>query len=140
MSLHISDDIRTALLADASITALLGTWNGAPAVFTRRPPPNNAPYPQIIVNPVDVNDMDALVSRRSIVEMDIAIYGQKSSDTRSVENLGLLVRSLFHRQRFSITPSGVSVVQIVCRGPLVGPTDDTNLLVRIVILRVTLKE
>lgn len=140
MSLHITDDVRTAIVGNTSITALVGTTNSNPSVFTTRPTAPTAAYPMIVITPVDVNDMDGLTDGRPIVDVDVAVYGRKKDHIRAVESLGLLIRDLFHRQRFSISPSGVSVVQIVCRGPLSAPTDDESLIARLVSLKVTLKE
>ena len=140
MSLNISDDIRTALLNDGSITALLGLWNSAPSIHTRRPIPENAEYPAVIVLSRDVNDEDGLESSRPIADYDISVYGRQKQDYRSVESLGFFVRDLFHRKRFAITPSGVSVIEIVCRGPMIAPTDDASLTGRLVTLQVKLKE
>lgn len=131
MSLDLKPAFRDAVMDNASITALLAEWKGEPAVFTRRPVPDDAAYPCAIVgNPVSVTDQDGLTSDRPVVQSDIAFYGHKGTpgstndQTRSVETMAFAAREHFHRNRFSLQPSGYSVVDIVVAGPIPAPTSD----------------
>lgn len=146
MSLDISPALRSAMLATPAIADALEQWKSAPAIFTRRPIPADAPHRIALINPeTAISDGDGLISERPIVMRDIAIYGRKAEagspldDTRTIEAVGYAIRSLFHRQRFSFSPSGFSVIDVVARGPFPAPTDDDQTVGRIVSLTVRLR-
>lgn len=139
-SANLAIPIYNALIGNAGIAALLPLYNGARAVFTNRPVPADAPYPMII-SAADVTrtDEDLIASQVPVIIRDVAIYGQNTgAGTRVVETLALLVRDLFHRQRGSLTIPGWNVMDIVCTGPTVGPTDNDETVARIVTLKVRL--
>lgn len=158
MSLDIGPAIRTTLigghddlppqLADLVelIVGRLGEWHEAPSVFAFRPAPEDAGDPIIIINPdASIGDQDGLTSNRPVVQRDIAIYGRKgtpgdpSDDSPKVEQLGFLIRELFHRQRFSVRPEGYSVTDIVASGPVPAPVDDDGEVGRLVSLTIRLR-
>ena len=103
---------------------------------------NAVMYPQWPVNGVflDFANPAALVA----IECDGAAFHQdKEKDRRrdeKLEALGWRIRSLFHRQRFSVRPDGFSVIEVVAGGPVPGPTDDDKQVARIVQLRIRLRE
>lgn len=135
MSLDLGAPIRTALLADAGITALLSTWNSAAAVFTRRPTPSDATRPLIVVSEdIAVTDADGLRSDRPIVIRDILVYGDQPNHYRDVETLGYLIRDLFHRQKGSVFSSTYDIIDIRATGPRAAPTSDEEVVGRIVSL------
>lgn len=146
MSLDLGPSIRAALIADTTIAALLPEWLGAPAVFAFRPVPEAAPDRIILVNPpASIQDRDGLRSDRPIVTIDVAIYGaiaaagDPADDTPIVEQLGYLVRQLFHRQKFSVQPEGYSVIEILAAGPSPAPVDDDKTVGRVVSLTISLR-
>lgn len=139
MTLNMAAPLRLALAA-APLAADLSQYGGEPAVFTRRPVPQGATYPHIIISPdVAIGDQDGLTSPRPVVLRDIAIYGLQPDQYRLVEQLGYAVRALFHRQKWAITPEGYDVIDIVARGPTPGPTDDDTTVARIVGLTIRLR-
>ena len=143
MSANLKGPVRTAILAASAITDDLATYKGSPAVFTRRPIPDDAPYPCIVVESDVDRDEDALVTFRPVVLVDIAVYGRndpQGSEYRAVENIGYALRNLFHRQRWSITASGATVIDVAARGPNAAPTDDEKTVGRVVVLQVRLRE
>ena len=138
--LNLVKPIRVAIVADSTITALLGSYQSVASVFTRRPAPEGATYPMIMVSPaVVVSDEDALVERRPVVNHDVIVYGQQDGAYRDVESVGYLLREKFHRQRFSISPDGYAVIDLVAEGPIPGPTDDEEFIARVVSLQVRLR-
>ena len=140
MSLDFAPAIYAALIADSTITGLLSEYKTNPAIFTRRPIPADAVYPYIVVNPdASVTDFDALNSDRPIIIRDIAIYGQQPDDYRAVEQIGYLVRELFHRNRFSLSNSDYNIVLITATGPQIAPVDDDHTVGRLVSLRIQLE-
>ena len=137
----LSIPIRTALLAEATITALLPTYQGSKPIFTRRPAPTDITYPIIMVSPdVSIAEQDGIDDFRPVQERDITVYGQNSTAQkyRDVEAIAFLVRNLFHSQWRSLTVSGWKVVDINCRGPAPAPTDDDQTVARVVSLTVQL--
>lgn len=138
MSLDLAANIRTALLAEATIAGLLSTWNGEAAVFTRRPVPDDAVTPFIAVSPdISVTDADGLTSERPIVVRDITVYGDQPDQYRTVEQVGYSIRRLFHHDRLSITNTDYDIVNIVATGPQIAPTDDETAIARVVTLTIS---
>lgn len=137
---NVKSAVRTALVGNSSITALLGTYAGSPSVHTRRPVPVSATYPMIIVNdPATITDDDALVARRSVIVLDVAIYGQQDDHFRDVDALGFLVRTQFHRIKSALTVSGYNIYEIVATGPIPAPTDDDEYVGRVVTLSIRIQ-
>jgi hypothetical protein len=144
----VSLDLLPAL-RDSVIDAIgtsLPQWRGEPAVFTRRPIPEDAPSIVAIVNPpVSIGDADGLTSDRPIVVHDIAIYGDKGTpgtpqdDTRAVDAMAFQIRDHFHRQKFSVQPVGFYAIDVQARGPIPAPVDDDATVGRIVTLTIRLR-
>lgn len=127
MSVDLAEPIRDALVASSEITALLATYAGDPAVFTRRPVPGDATYPFIVVTPdVTATDQDGLFDFRPIIVREIIAYTSNATpaEYRKVDQLAYLIRTLFHRQRRAITVAGWGVVDIVVTGPSPTSQDD----------------
>lgn len=126
MSLDIAPAIRAALINESTISGLLTEWQNDPAIFTRRPVPEDAAPPYISISEdISITDEDYLNSKHPIVVRDIIAIGHDPDDYRAVEQLGYSIRDLFHRQRFSITLDGFTVLDIRANGPrAVTPGDD----------------
>lgn len=137
----LSIPLRTALVGHSPITALLPAYKGSFTVFTRRPAPSDATYPIIMVSPdISSTEEDGINDFRPIQERDITVYGKNdnAANYRTVEQIGYLIRELFHAQRRSITVSGWGVVAINARGPIPAPTDDDATVARMVSLTIQL--
>jgi hypothetical protein len=145
--LDLGPPVRASILADAAIVALLGKWKQEPSIFTRRPVPSAAADPMVIINPPAslVDAGTSLVKDTPVVVFDIAIYGHKgapgSSDdqTRKVEEVGFLMRELFHRDRWALSVDGFHVIDVRATGPFRAPVDDDQTVGRIVTLTVSLR-
>lgn len=142
----IKPDIRAAILNEPDIVNFLEQWNGAPAVFTRRPVPEDAPFPMIVVSPyVAVGDFDGLNDMREIITLDVIAYGRVGAPgtvddhTRRVEQIGFLLREIFHRQRLSLGNTSYHVVSINATGPRTAPTDSDSIVGRVVTLTVRIE-
>lgn len=144
--LDLGPAIREALLTDAFVATNLSTYDNEPAIFTRRPVPSAAVYPLIICNdPTAITDEDGLRSDRPVWGPgDIAIYGHKAKpgtpedQTRLVQQIGLRMRRLFHRQKWALQVGGFHVIDIRASGPVPAPVDDDKTVGRIVSLIVRL--
>ena len=140
MSLDLAPALRDALIDAPTIYPSLASWQGEPAVHTRRPVPPDSGYPMIVVSPdVAITDEDGLNSDRPVVVRDILIYGQQPAHYRTVESLGYAVRGLFHRARNSLSPAGYHVIDVRAQGPFPAPTDDENTVARAVSLTIRLR-
>ena len=138
MSLDLGPAIRTAILADATIVALLSTYLGEAAVFTRRPVPTGTTYPLVVISDdVSVTDRDALVSRRPVVIRDVLVYGNKPAQYRVVEQIAYLLRELFHRQKGSLTNADYDIIEVQVFGPRTAPTSDDEIIGRLVSLTIS---
>lgn len=143
-SADLADPIRNALIGNGPIAAALAIYSGSPAIFTRRPVPSGATYPMIVcAGDVTRSDQDMISDPMPVIIRDISIFGQNgttgaSNQYRAVEALGLMVRDLFHRQRQSLSVPGWSVLDVICNGPVVGPTDDDTTVHRLVTLTIRL--
>jgi hypothetical protein len=143
MSVDLAVPLRTALIGNTGITSKLATYQSAPAVFTRRPVPAGVAYPVIVISPdVAPSDQDGINDFRPVIVRDIAIYGENDTAAkyRTVEELGYLVKALFHRNRRAITVTGYSVTDIIARGPMPAPVDDEARVGRVVELTIRLRK
>lgn len=143
MSVDLAQPIRNALVGASSITSLLPAYlNGYP-VFTRRPVPDDAPFPNLVVSPdVAADEQDGVADQRPVLQRDVMVYGRNTTDAeyRAVEAVARQVHTLFHRQRNSITVSGWGVVDVVARFPMPAPTDDEQTVGRVVPLTIRLSK
>lgn len=138
--------IRDALMSVPAITAELSEWRGEPAIFTRRPIPEDGGDRIALINPPSaVSDMDGLTSDRPVVTTSIAFYGRKgtpgsdSDDTRAIDRAAGAARLHFHRQKFSMQPEGYSVITVIAGGPVNAPVDDETTVGRLLRLTIELR-
>ncbi len=135
--------VYNALKDNTAIAAMLPTYAGAKTVFTASPAPADASYPMIVTGgDVTRTDQDFIDTPLVVVVRDISVFGlnDTTAHSRAVESLALKVRDLFHRQRQSLTVSGWRVLDIVCKGPMIGPVDDDTMMHRVVELKVRLSQ
>ena len=135
----LAEPIRTALI-NASFT-LLPTYKGALTIFTRRPVPSDAPYPMVVISPdISQTSNDGLNDQQPVVRRDVTVYGQNDTSVkyRVVEDLAYQIQDYFHRQRQTLTVSTWHVVGITAGGPNIAPTDDDNIVARVIPLMISL--
>lgn len=137
----LSGPIYVALTNTSGLLDGVAIYAGAPAVFTERPVPDECGYPLVIAaGDVTHGDQDFIDDPLRVFVRDIAVYGKNTKDYRTVEAVALRIRDLFHRNRESLVVSGWNVVDVVCQGPIVAPTDDDHSVGRLVILTVRLSQ
>lgn len=144
MSLDLLPALRNSVIA--AIGTNLPAYNGSRAVFTRRPIPDDAPDFCCIINPAQsIGDADGVNSDRPIVQHSIAVYGEKGSagsgqdDTRDVDARAFELREYFHRQKFSVQPTGFYAIDVQAQGPVPAPVDDEQTVGRMVMLTIRLR-
>lgn len=145
MSLDLLPALRDGVIAAPGVIDELSQWRGEPAVFTRRPVPDDAADPMVVINPLSgVIFRDALASDNPVVTHDILIYGSKGApggpvdQTRAVERAAFAIREHFHRNRFSVQADGFHVVDVRVNGPFAAPVDDEATVGRVVSVTVAL--
>ena len=145
MSLDLLPALRDAVIAAPNVTVELATWRNEPAVFTRRPVPEDASDPMVIINPPSaVAFADGLSADRPVVRHDIVVYGAKAApgspgdQTRVVERIAFAIRDHLHRNRFSVQADGFHVVDVRAGGPIAAPVDDDQTVGRVVSVSVSL--
>ncbi|MGE5589202.1 MAG: hypothetical protein ACM3ZA_01025 [Bacillota bacterium] len=120
----ITAGIYGVLSEDATLRGMLGTYQGAPAIFTVEPVPGDAPLP-MIVTPGQVSDVpdDTYDSLGRDLLRDIRCYTEATGSTAQVEAIAERVRALFHRQQVPV--AGYGGVLAEASGPILAPTDTT---------------
>lgn len=141
MSLNLAIPLRDALVASEAVQLIASDYKGEPAVFTRRPVPDDAPYIMVVVSPdIGIGNADFLRSLMPIVTRDIAVYGQQPDQYRDIETLAYAIREQFHQVKTAITVPGYHVIDINCTGPVGGPAEDPKIMGRIVTLSIQLQK
>ena len=127
---------------DATLTALLGTYGGAPSVLTKRPLPQNftvgANGPYVLTTgsasggggPADVKNS----SGREIVR-DILAFTSLDASPALVDSIADRIFVLFHRVKVSVT--GYTIIVAEALGPI--EVDEDDVLGRVVSVRWTLE-
>lgn len=143
--IDLSSAIRTAILNDP-LSADISTYSDSKAIFTRRPAPTGATYPMVFIGPqIGAGQSDYVNGklRRTII-YDILTYGQNDDATkyRIVEKIAFAIGLKFARpSSFVITvPAGFSIVGISGTTPSPAPTDDLNIVGRMISITITLQE
>lgn len=135
----IIGSVRSRIMGNLDITSRIALWNNEPSVHTRLPLPSEVIFPLIAIGPtvVGINDV-SLNSTRILVVSNIYCYGAIPDDFRSVEEVGYLLRTLFHRNYKTIVIPGYSVIGLVAYGPNLAVADDINICGKLVSLSIRL--
>jgi len=135
MSKEFTQAIYDVMNDDATLTALLSTFNSVAAIFTTDPAPKGVNFPYIVSAgevadvPFDTKSTDGREFTR-----DIRCYdGNNSGSAVNIETIAERVRTLFHRQQFTIT--GFGVIITTASGPIAR--DEEDVFGRIVTISVT---
>jgi hypothetical protein len=129
--------IYDRLSADATLTAMLATYNGEPAIFTTDPAPGNAEMPLIVsAGEVAQPAWDTKTSRGRQPMRDIRCYAPVSGSAVAVEAIAERVRTLLHR--YELVISGYHCVVADVTGPT--QADEQDAYGRIVSVRFMVEE
>jgi hypothetical protein len=125
------------LIADMTLTALLSTYKGKPAIFVVDPAPENAEKPYIVVGPIIGNvSFDTKTTRGRRARIDIRCYAEATGSSALIETISERVRTLLHRT--TLTISGHACLILECSGPI--SADEDNAYGRIVEAAITAEE
>ena len=112
------------MAGDTTLTGLIASFEGLPAIFTAGTVPENAVLPYVVSGgavadaPADTKNS----SGREIIR-DIRCYAAANGSVGGINAIAEQVRALFHRQA---VPAAGFIAEIVdTSGPVVADEDDT---------------
>ena len=134
--IDLTQAIREAVLAQSSIVGSLPAYLEQPTVFTRKPVPEDAPYPMLTISP-DITERkeDGINDFRPIYTRDITVYGENDTAAkyRFVEALAFTIANYFHANKHAIAlPDGWALSGVTATSPRPAPTDDDTKVGRLV--------
>jgi hypothetical protein len=139
--------ISARLAADATLTALLATYGGSPAIFNERAPDafqiiaGATPTKPCLVIAAATDDRgdDTFIENGRAIVQDVRGYAPDTGSTLALDNAMRRVRDLFHNAESQIPVTGGRCVLSKAQGPVAAPTSDASVIGRRVILRLSLK-
>jgi len=133
----ITEAIHDVLAADGTLTGLLATYGGEPAIFTTDPAPGDAVLPYIVsAGEVAQMAFDTKTTRGRVAVRDVRCYTDATGSAVVVEAIAERVRALLHRQTLAI--SDFECVIAECSGPMAA--DGQDAYGRIVTIRLSMEE
>lgn len=125
------------MATDATLAAMLATYDGAPAVFTTDPAPGDANLPYIVsAGEVVATPFDTKTSRGRQLWRDVRCYSHANGSAIAIEEMAERVRQLFHRQ--ALVVPGFVWIWAECTGPIAA--DEQDAYGRIVTVKLTIEE
>ena len=120
---QLIDKIQSVLAADGTLTALLGTFESLPCVFSGRLVPSSAPRPFVSIRPLSGLSMFDTKDKRGLVfQISIGCYTDEEETTIVLEQICDQVMELLHRQDLTLTTDDMIRANII--GYVPAPTDD----------------
>jgi len=133
----LTQAIYDRLVGDGTLTALLNTYEGAPAIFTTDPAPGDAVPPYVVTaGEVAQEAFDTKTTRGRTATRDVRCYTAAGGSAATVETIAERVRTLLHRQPLTI--AGYTWMMTECSGPMAA--DEQDAYGRIVTARITFQE
>jgi len=130
----LTSAIYDRLAGDATLTALLATYKGLPAIFTTDPAPGDTGLPYIVTaGEVTQVPSDTKTTRGRSLMRDVRCYAKADGSAVVIETIAERVYVLLHRQALSI--DGYQWVISNCVGPIVA--DEKDFYGRIISLSLT---
>lgn len=129
--------IYDVLVADATLSVLLASYGGQPAVFTTDPVPGDAVRPYVVTaGDISQAAADTKTSRGREIRRDVRCYDDATGSAIRVEAIAERVRLLLHRQIMAIP--GFVWILAECSGPF--QADEQDAYGRIVPVRLLVEE
>jgi hypothetical protein len=135
----LSNPIRDALLANVAITSELTPYLNSYPIFTRRPSPDDTPFPVVMVSQdISVIDQDGINDYRPLIRRDVAVYHRNddASHYRLAVQIALRVWRMFNERRRSLIVPDWDVVDVTAEAPIAISNEAGTITGRIVQLRV----
>lgn len=129
--------IADQLIADATLEALLSTYESEPAIFTVDPAPEGAEKPYIVIGPIiDGAPFDTKTSRGRSVRVDVRCYAEATGSSDDIEAISERVRAVLHRVELTIDDHAWEWSS--CFGPI--SADEEDAYGRIVTVQIAAQE
>ena len=134
----VTEAIYDVLAGDATLTALLTSYGGEPAIFTTDPAPGDATLPYIVTaGEVTHTPFDTKNTRGRQIWRDVRCYADAAGGSAAaVEAIAERVRTLLHRQ--PLAAAGFVWIWTECSGPIAADEDEAY--GRIVTAKITFEE
>lgn len=121
--MNIRAALYTKLAAASSVTSKLAAYGGAPAIFTARPVPADAPRPYLALSMVADPSEDVLNATRRRAVYDVAVVLDYTGSTAATDLLAEAIRTALHQQRLTI--GGAQNIETRIVGAAEAATDTT---------------
>lgn len=129
--------IYDRLASDATLTGLLSSYRGSPAIFTTDPAPGDAVLPYIVTaGEVSQAPADTKTTRGRVLLRDVRCYAAADGGAVVIEAIAERVRALLHRQPLNI--DGYQWILSSVTGPI--GADETDAYGRIITLNLQAQE
>lgn len=135
--MDLTEAIHDRLTGDATLAALLATYQGEVAVFTTDPAPEDAPLPFIVsAGQVADSPFDTKTTRGRDIRRDVRCYAAASGSAVTIEMIAERVRTLLHRHQLSVSGMETWIAEV--SGPIAA--DEPDAYGRILTVRLLLVE
>lgn len=134
--MSLATAIYQRITADATLTGLLATYRGAPAVVVGDLDtlPEDIRPPFVVVDAAEFNEpFDTKQDDGREVSQPVRCYADATGSTLLVEQIAERIRFLLHRKPTGLLPGAW---RVECSGPVIAPTD-TSFYGREITARVT---
>lgn len=142
MTLDIAGGIFARLSADATLCAMLATFEGAPAIVTDPVPATlecgEAPF-VVVADPYINNSADDFTNRARAASLNVRLYCKPDGSTLGLLAAAERVRSLLHNWSAPVFSTG-SLLSAFVNGPTPAPTDDPTIEGRVLSVQLLIKE
>ncbi len=137
MSSEFVTGVRAAAVANGTLTALLSTYRGEPAIFTGEVP-DDAALPYLLIQHVTQipGRVDVKNSAGRQPSIDIHCYTENTGSSILVEDIAEQVYLTYHRQSIAVT--GFATIISSVDGP--EPLDGTDVFGRVLTVTLTLED
>lgn len=136
-------DVFARLIGDATLTALLLQYGGAPAVFEDGKVPaklEHGTLPIAVVTPsTNAGNPDTLTSSMREEQINVRLYHKPDGTSTPLHQAAERVRALF-KNWGAASVTGATLIHAEVSGPFPAPTDDPSLDGRIVSISLLIKE
>lgn len=110
---------------DATLTSLITTYEGGPAIFTVDPIPTDAEFPFVVANEdIAFPNFDTKTKQGFDLTRNVKVFTLANGSRKLLGQIADRLQFLFHKQEDLIQVDGFKVIIANMRGPRITPTDE----------------